>query len=205
MTKHRGPARVAADFLLNLIACNLGPKLKTTPGSESLTQWSASARGPKQRRDDGQSMYALPGHFRRQSVPLLPGRHRLRCPDTGRCFQSWYDRAGVGRLSSCPSACRSGLPLFDAVSVSRRCGGLSRRWRSTQRAGGDITDLKRHNVAAAELTVDGEIEHSKVPNAPLDLKLRTNGPHVLGPEWRLRSDDLPLIPGDALRNHFGNT
>ena len=46
MTKHRGPARVAADFLLNLIACNLGPKLKTTPGSESLTQWSASARGP---------------------------------------------------------------------------------------------------------------------------------------------------------------
>ena len=34
MTKHRGPARVAADFLLNLIACNLGPKLKTTPGSE---------------------------------------------------------------------------------------------------------------------------------------------------------------------------
>jgi len=31
MTKHRGPARVAADFLLNLIACNLGPKLKTTP------------------------------------------------------------------------------------------------------------------------------------------------------------------------------
>jgi hypothetical protein len=46
MTKHRGPARVAADFLLNLIACNLAPKLKTTPGSESLTQWGASARGP---------------------------------------------------------------------------------------------------------------------------------------------------------------
>ena len=46
MTKHRGPARVAADFLLNLIACNLGQKLKTTPGNESLTQWSASARGP---------------------------------------------------------------------------------------------------------------------------------------------------------------
>ena len=49
MTKHRDPARVAADFLLNLIACNLGPKLKTTPGSESLTQWGASARGPSGR------------------------------------------------------------------------------------------------------------------------------------------------------------
>lgn len=47
MTKHRGPARVAADFLLNLIARNLAPKLKTTPGSESLTQWGASARGPQ--------------------------------------------------------------------------------------------------------------------------------------------------------------
>ncbi len=34
MTKHRGLARVATDFLLNLIACNLGPNLKTTPGSE---------------------------------------------------------------------------------------------------------------------------------------------------------------------------
>jgi hypothetical protein len=30
-TKHRGPTRVAADFLLNLIAYNVGPELKTTP------------------------------------------------------------------------------------------------------------------------------------------------------------------------------
>jgi hypothetical protein len=30
-TKHRDPTRVAADFLLNLIAYNVGPELKTTP------------------------------------------------------------------------------------------------------------------------------------------------------------------------------
>jgi hypothetical protein len=81
MTKHRGPARVAADFLLNLIACNLGPKLKTTPGSESLTQWSASARGPNRLLEIGQGMSALPGCFRHQLVPLLPGHHLLRCRD----------------------------------------------------------------------------------------------------------------------------
>lgn len=30
-TQHRGPTRVTADFLLNLIAYNVGPELKTTP------------------------------------------------------------------------------------------------------------------------------------------------------------------------------
>lgn len=30
-TQHRGPTRVTPDFLLNLIAYNVGPELKTTP------------------------------------------------------------------------------------------------------------------------------------------------------------------------------
>ena len=37
--------------------------------------------GTKRRLRVGQSMSALPGYFRHQLVPLLPGRHRLRCPD----------------------------------------------------------------------------------------------------------------------------
>jgi hypothetical protein len=32
-------------------------------------------------------------------------------------------------------------------------------------------DFERHDVATAELAVDGEIEQSKVPNATRDLKL----------------------------------
>jgi len=38
---------------------------------------------------------ALPGYFRRQLVPALPGRHRPRCRDTGPCFRSWYAQAVV--------------------------------------------------------------------------------------------------------------
>lgn len=82
MTKHRGPARVAADFLLNLIACNLGPKLKTTPGSESLTQWSASARGPFETCRGGLTMSVVRGRpeiaFRgRQGPTAIIGRVKI--------------------------------------------------------------------------------------------------------------------------------
>jgi hypothetical protein len=73
MTKHRGPARVAADFLLNLIACNLGPKLKTTLGSESLTQWSASARGPSRALDLARVLSAFGGRADMVSAPTDAG------------------------------------------------------------------------------------------------------------------------------------
>jgi hypothetical protein len=49
-------------------------------GKEEINFGSISASGPKRRLRVGQSMSALPGYFRRQLVPLLPGRHLLRCP-----------------------------------------------------------------------------------------------------------------------------
>jgi hypothetical protein len=45
-----------------------------------------SVVGTNRRWEVGRSMPAPPGHFRRQLVPLLPRRHRLRCPDIWRCF-----------------------------------------------------------------------------------------------------------------------
>src|SRR6202140_3332050 len=54
-----------------------------------------SVHGTKRRLEGGQSMSALPLYFRHQLVPLLPGRHRPRCRDTGPCFESWYAQAVV--------------------------------------------------------------------------------------------------------------
>jgi hypothetical protein len=38
-----------------------------------------SVCGTNRRLEGGQSMSALPRYFRHQLVPLLPGRHLLRC------------------------------------------------------------------------------------------------------------------------------
>lgn len=102
MTKHRGLARVATDFLLNLIACNLGPKLKTTPGSE-ISQWSDSASGPLadvinvvanfrftgDNRDHHQMQRSLPSAGKARIVDALP-----------------YPLAGIGACST-PSRTRA--------------------------------------------------------------------------------------------------
>ena len=56
--------------------------VKGRSGTLGVEQTSlTSAIGPKLRLRVGQSMSALPGYFRRQIVPLWPGRHLLRCPD----------------------------------------------------------------------------------------------------------------------------
>jgi hypothetical protein len=39
-----------------------------------------SVHGTNRQLEGGQSMSALPRYFRHQLVPLLPARHRLRCP-----------------------------------------------------------------------------------------------------------------------------
>jgi hypothetical protein len=46
-----------------------------------LRDRQTSASGPNRRLEAGQSMSDLPGYFRHRLVPLLPGRHPLRCPD----------------------------------------------------------------------------------------------------------------------------
>ena len=48
-------------------------------------------------------MSALPEYFRRQLVPLLPGRHRPRCRDTDRAFDLGMPKQELdGPEISCP-------------------------------------------------------------------------------------------------------
>ena len=54
------------------------------------------------------------------------------------------------------------------------------------------------NVAAAQLAVDGKVEHRQVACPPLDLELRSYRPHVLWPQRRLRPDQFALVPRRAL-------
>src|SRR5262245_55032381 len=61
----------------------------------------------------------------------------------------------------------------------------------------NVIDLERDDIATAELAVDGEIEQSEVTETTFDLELCPDRPDVLRAEWRLRSDDLALVPGDT--------
>jgi hypothetical protein len=57
-----------------------------------------------------------------------------------------------------------------------------------------ILHLEPDNVAATKLAVDGQVEHREIPDPTLYLKLRPNGPNVLGPQRRLGADNFALIP-----------
>jgi hypothetical protein len=77
----------------------------------------------------------------------------------------------------------SGLPLSHRCPIDRipvRC---------------DVLDLQRDDIAAAQLAVDSEIEHRQIAHAPVHLELGADRPNVLGPQWRLRANQLAPIPG----------
>src|SRR6202022_3705877 len=64
----------------------------------------------------GQSMSALPGHFRLPLAQRWPARHRLRCRDTGPYFPTSCGQAIAGPHAGCRCGGRSRLPSCDAVS-----------------------------------------------------------------------------------------
>ena len=70
------------------------------------------------------------------------------------------------------------------------CGAVER-----VSAGGDILDTDGHDIAAAELAVDREVEEGQIAFAVLDLKPRPDGPNLAGPQRWLWADELPLVPG----------
>jgi hypothetical protein len=80
-----------------------------------------------------------------------------------------------------------GLPL----AHNRAVDGLSMR--------SNVLDLQADHVATAQLAVDRQVEYRQVACSPLDLELGPDRPDVLRSEWRLRSDQLALIPGCRLR------
>jgi hypothetical protein len=57
-----------------------------------------------------------------------------------------------------------------------------------------MIDAKRHDIAAATLAVDREIEASKIPLLVVDLQLRPNRSNVARPQQRLGADEPALNP-----------
>jgi hypothetical protein len=62
----------------------------------------------------------------------------------------------------------------------------------------DVIDLERHDIATTELTVDSEIEQSKVPNPTFDLKLDPDRPDVLGARPSISVEKILARPGSAI-------
>ena len=52
-----------------------------------------------------------------------------------------------------------------------------------------------HEITAAELAVDGQIEHGQVTGALLELEFRAYRPNVAWPQWWLRAGHFTLVPG----------
>ena len=59
--------------------------------------------------------------------------------------------------------------------------------------GRHVIDTQRHQIAAAQLAVDGEVEQVQVSRATLQLQLRPDGPDVAGPQRRLGAGELALV------------
>src|ERR1700730_14989577 len=52
----------------------------------------------------------------------------------------------------------------------------------------DVLDLQSNDIATAQLAIDGHVEHGKVTDFALHLKLGPDRPHELWTEWRLCAD-----------------
>jgi hypothetical protein len=62
-------------------------------------------------------------------------------------------------------------------------------------ASSNIIDLERHHIAAAELAINRQVKQCEVADATFDLKLRPNGPDMLGAERRFAPMIFPLFQG----------
>ena len=58
-----------------------------------------------------------------------------------------------------------------------------------------IFQLQADDVEAAQLAIDGQIEHCEIAHSALYLQHAPNRPNVFGPKWRLRPLSLPLFQG----------
>jgi len=57
----------------------------------------------------------------------------------------------------------------------------------------DVADPQADEIAAAKLTVDGQVEHGELTNGMRILEVDTDGPDVLRLERGLLADQLPLV------------
>ena len=86
--------------------------------------------------------------------------------------------------------------LFSNLELHRPLSLLLR----DDRAWGDMTALERianaksHQVAPAQLAVDGEIEQREFPGSMIQLQSNPDGPDLLQLQRWLLADQLPFVP-----------
>jgi hypothetical protein len=68
----------------------------------------------------------------------------------------------------------------------------------------NILDFRADHIAAAKLTIDGEIEKREVAHLAQHLQPGADGPDMFGLQWRFWPNELALIPWPAggWRNSF---
>jgi len=59
----------------------------------------------------------------------------------------------------------------------------------------ELADAQLHEIATAQLAVDGDFEQRQVTNAAFALKSEADGPDLFGLERQLGSDKGTLVPG----------
>ena len=60
-----------------------------------------------------------------------------------------------------------------------------------------IADVKPHQVAPAQLAVDGEVEQREFPGSMIQLQSNPDGPDLLQLQRWLLADQLPFVPRNA--------
>src|SRR5262249_24597383 len=86
------------------------------------------------------------------------------------------------RLGQLEANGTAGFPLPDICSVD----GVA--------IGRHVIDAQCHEIAAAELAIDGQIEHRQIARALFKLQLGADGPDMTGPQRRFRAGYLALVP-----------
>jgi hypothetical protein len=79
----------------------------------------------------------------------------------------------------------------------------NRRAVSHAAAGSYVIDLKADEIAAAQLAINGEVEHRQIAFAALHLKPDTNGPDLFRPKGTLLANETAFVPCDARRSYVG--
>ena len=122
---------------------------------------------------------------------VLPRRHVRLCPE-----------AAGEQVASLPAG-NLGKPGLDRGSGLLGDFELNRLARllldkgsavSNPAAGTYIVSLQPHEIASLEFAIDGEVKHRQVAGSVLQLKLDPYGPHVLGLQRLLLTDEPALVP-----------
>ena len=97
---------------------------------------------------------------------------------------------------------KTGASRFEQLELDRPARLLLRDSGSRPHpaAADKLTDSDLHDVAAAQLAVDGEVEERAVAEVSFPVEPESDGPNLLRLERALRTDHASGVPGPPLRD-----